>query len=175
MYLSTVLHTFTQRALFFINTTHTLLSLLTFTTTNHQPPPRATVIITRRRRINFPRFYTLCMAVSFLGREVSDLCLGKPPLRSLSAAATVADALGVLKSSDESFVSVWRCEEENDEVWRCVGKVCMVDVICYLCKEENLLAPSSALNEPLSKILPKDPSIVVHLQPSSRCKKLLIL
>ncbi|RZB97986.1 Bifunctional monothiol glutaredoxin-S16, chloroplastic [Glycine soja] len=43
---------------------------------------------------------TLCMAVSFLARDVSDLCLGKPPLRSLSASATVADALAALKSSD---------------------------------------------------------------------------
>ncbi|CAJ1956924.1 unnamed protein product [Sphenostylis stenocarpa] len=109
------------------------------------------------------------MAVNFLARDVSDLCLGKPPLRSLSAAATVADALAVLKSSDESFISVWLCceHEKEKEQCRCVGKVCMVDVICYLCKEDNLLSPSSALNQPLSVILPKDCSLVVHLEPSS--------
>ncbi|KAL2331454.1 hypothetical protein Fmac_019035 [Flemingia macrophylla] len=109
------------------------------------------------------------MAVSFLACEVSDLCLGKPPLRSLSASATVADALAALKGSDESFISVWSCDHRNDGVGycRCVGKVCMVDVICYLCTEDNLLSPSSALNKPLSSILPKDPSLVVHLQPSS--------
>lgn len=43
----------------------------------------------------------------------------------------------------------------------------MVDVICYLSKEDNLLSPSSALNQPISVILPKDCSLVVHLQPSS--------
>ncbi|BAT92540.1 hypothetical protein LR48_Vigan05g124300 [Vigna angularis] len=109
------------------------------------------------------------MAVSFLARDVSDLCLGKPPLRSLSTAATIADALAVLKNSDESFISVWLCceHEKEKEQCRCVGKVCMVDVICYLCKEDNLLSPSSALNQPISVILPKDCSLVVHLQPSS--------
>ncbi|TKY49078.1 CBS domain-containing protein CBSX5 [Spatholobus suberectus] len=113
------------------------------------------------------------MAVSFLKREVSDLCLGKPPLRSLSAAATVADALAALKSSDDSFISVWGCDhrENEEEVkggrCRCLGKLCTVDVICYLCREDNLLSPSSALNQPLSSVLTKDPSLVVHLQPSS--------
>ncbi|KAL2981004.1 hypothetical protein AAZX31_13G261500 [Glycine max] len=107
------------------------------------------------------------MAVSFLARDVSDLCLGKPPLRSLSAAATVADALAALKSSDhETHVSLWSFCENKNEV-RCVGKLCMVDVICYLCREDNLLSPSKALKEPLSSILPKDQSLVVHLQPSS--------
>ena len=111
------------------------------------------------------------MAVSFLARDVSDLCLGKPPLRSLSTAATVADALAALKNTDESFISVWLCceHEKEQELCRCVGKVCMVDVICYLSKEDNLLSPSSALNQPISVILPKDCSLVVHLQPSSRC------
>ncbi|KAL2617572.1 hypothetical protein AAZV13_08G193950 [Glycine max] len=64
---------------------------------------------------------TLCMAVSFLARDVSDLCLGKPPLRSLSASATVADALAALKSSDhETHVTLWSFCENKNEV-RCVG------------------------------------------------------
>ncbi|RDX66007.1 CBS domain-containing protein CBSX5, partial [Mucuna pruriens] len=113
---------------------------------------------------------SLCMEVSFLARDVSDLCLGKPPLRSLSATATVGDALAALKSSGESHISVWRCDHDKEEVGcfcRCVGKLCMVDVICYLCQQDNLLSPSSALHQPVSQILPKDPSLVVHLQPSS--------
>ncbi|KAJ1386429.1 CBS domain [Sesbania bispinosa] len=107
------------------------------------------------------------MAVSFLARDVSDLCLGKPPLRSLSASVTVAEALAVLKSSGESSVSVWICDHSQVGRCECVGKLCMVDVICYLCKEENLLSPSSALNAPLSAILPKVPGLVVHLESSS--------
>ncbi|OIW05263.1 hypothetical protein TanjilG_03652 [Lupinus angustifolius] len=103
------------------------------------------------------------MAVSFLGRsDVSDLCLGKPRLRSLSESATVAEALAALKSSDESFISVW-----NKEGGVCVGKVCMVDVVCFLCKEESLLCPFSALKTPLSHVLSKVPGLVMHLEPSS--------
>ncbi|KAF7836740.1 CBS domain-containing protein CBSX5-like [Senna tora] len=116
------------------------------------------------------------MAVSLLAHEVSDLCLGKPALKPLSVSATVADALAALKSSDENFISVWDCEdysigfgEENDGLGccRCVGKLCMVDVICYLCREENLLSPSSALKTPVSAILPKIPGLVMHVDPSS--------
>ncbi|MED6185963.1 hypothetical protein PIB30_062205 [Stylosanthes scabra] len=121
------------------------------------------------------------MAVSFLQeREVSDLCLGKPPLRSLSATSTIADALAALKNSEDSFISVWNCDhrrckkeaseesEEEGECCGCVGKVCMVDVICFLCREDNLLSPSQALKAPLSVILSQaPPQIVVHLEPSS--------
>ncbi|KAI4333696.1 hypothetical protein L6164_018470 [Bauhinia variegata] len=116
------------------------------------------------------------MAVSLLAHEVSDLCLGKPSLRPLSVSATVGDALAALKSSEESFISVWDCdhsarigfsEEKNDVRCRCIGKVCMVDVICYLCQEENLLSPSAALKAPVSAILPKIPGPVMHLESSS--------
>ncbi|KAE9585208.1 hypothetical protein Lal_00018212 [Lupinus albus] len=103
------------------------------------------------------------MAVSFLGRsKVSDLCLGKPPLRSLSESATVAEALVALKSSDDNFISVW-----NKEGGGCVGKVCMVDIACYLCKEESVLSPSSALKAPISHVLSKVPGLVMHLEPHS--------
>ena len=114
------------------------------------------------------------MAVRFLAREVSDLCLGKPALRSLPVSATVADALSALKRSGESHVSVWTCEHSpaaNGGVGGdclCVGKICMVDVICFLCREKNLLNPSSALQSPLFDLLSKSPGIVKHLEPHSR-------
>lgn len=117
------------------------------------------------------------MALSLLAHEVSDLCLGKPALKPLSVSSTVADALAALKSSEDDFISVWDCEhsgkigfrEQNDDVGcRCVGKLCMVDVICYLCKEENVLDPSAALRAPVSAILPKIPDLVMHLESSSR-------
>ncbi|CAL0326568.1 unnamed protein product [Lupinus luteus] len=103
------------------------------------------------------------MAVSFLGRtKVSDLCLGKPPLRSLSESATVAEALAALRNSDDSFISVW-----NKEGGGCVGKVCIVNIVCYLCKEESVLSPSSALKAPISNVLSKVPGLVMHLESSS--------
>ncbi|XP_009779846.1 CBS domain-containing protein CBSX5-like [Nicotiana tabacum] len=118
------------------------------------------------------------MAVSFLNREVSDLCLGKPALKPIPAKATVSEALTALKKSGETHVSVWSCdhstkvlEEEGgagaDSVCRCVGKISMVDVICFLSKEENLVNPSKALETPVAQILPKGDSIVRHLDPNS--------
>lgn len=116
-----------------------------------------------------------CMAVSFLRYEVSDLCLAKPALRSLSASATVADALEALKTCEENFISVWDCNHskttrslEAGQLCRCVGKVCMVDVICYLCKDDNLVSPSAALKAPVSAILSKIPGQVMHVEPSCR-------
>lgn len=117
------------------------------------------------------------MAVSFLNREVSDLCLGKPPLKPIPAEATVSEALTALKKSGETHVSVWSCDhtrkvveegEGGDSVCRCIGKICMVDVICFLCKEENLADPSKALQTPVKQILPNGNSIVRHLDPNSR-------
>ncbi|XP_010520909.1 PREDICTED: CBS domain-containing protein CBSX5-like [Tarenaya hassleriana] len=109
------------------------------------------------------------MAVSLLSREVSDLCLGKPPLRCLSAAsATVSDAVSALKSSGEPFLSVWSCNHEDDgSECECVGKICMADVICHLSKDEKtLLSPSAALKAPVSVLLPETRALVVHVQPS---------
>ncbi|ESQ43120.1 hypothetical protein EUTSA_v10013694mg [Eutrema salsugineum] len=118
------------------------------------------------------------MALTLLSHEVSDLCIGKPPLRCLSAAtATVADAIAALKSSDEPFLSVWSCNhEETDEDNKnkcdceCLGKICMADVICYLSKfDNNVLSLSSAFDASVSVLLlPKSRSIVVHVQ--SSCK-----
>ncbi|XAR66446.1 hypothetical protein NMG60_11012683 [Bertholletia excelsa] len=108
------------------------------------------------------------MAVRFLVREVSDLCLGKPALRPIPITATVADALAALKRSSESYVSVWSCDHSTAKSdCRCVGKICMVDVICFLCREKNLANPRSALQAPLSDVLPDAPSIVLHLEPQS--------
>ncbi|XP_010060537.2 CBS domain-containing protein CBSX5 [Eucalyptus grandis] len=120
------------------------------------------------------------MAAGLLSHTVSDLCLGKPALRSLpAAAATVGDALSALRSSGESCLSVWSCdhssssdgggaapEGEGGFGCRCVGKVCMVDVICYLCKDGRLSSPSSALKAPLAAILPNVPGLVIHVDPS---------
>ncbi|XP_073314122.1 CBS domain-containing protein CBSX5-like [Primulina huaijiensis] len=110
------------------------------------------------------------MAVRLLGYEVLDLCLGKPPLRSLSAGSTVSDALTVLKTSGDNFISVWSCDHRSNKrnlECVCVGKVCMVDIVCYLCKEDNLCSPGLALKSPVSVLLSKDQGSVKHVEPSS--------
>lgn len=115
------------------------------------------------------------MAVRLLANEVSDLCLGKPALRSLSISATVGDALTALKKTGENYLSVWSCDHSSlrkpkvdyDDC-RCIGKVCMVDIICFLSKEENLPSPSTALQSPLSVLVPQVPGLVRHLSPQSR-------
>ncbi|XP_052177133.1 CBS domain-containing protein CBSX5-like [Diospyros lotus] len=106
------------------------------------------------------------MAVRLLNYEVADLCLGKPPLRSLSASASLASALSALKSSDDGCISVWSCLHSAGEC-RCIGKVSMVDVICFLSKDDNLSSPSTALKSPVSALLPKLPGLVCHVEPSS--------
>ncbi|OMO76459.1 Cystathionine beta-synthase, core [Corchorus capsularis] len=117
------------------------------------------------------------MAVSLLAREVSDVCLGKPALRSLSISATVGDALWALKRFGDNYISVWNCDhnlhltspeaDKVDDECRCLGKVCMVDIICFLCKEENLSNPATAFQAPLSVLIPKVPGVVRHLEPNA--------
>ncbi|XP_009617983.1 CBS domain-containing protein CBSX5-like [Nicotiana tomentosiformis] len=110
------------------------------------------------------------MAARLLAHEVADLCLGKPPLRSLSLSSTVGEALASLKSCEDYCISIWDCDHfknvENQDCL-CVGKICMVDIICFLCKQENLASPSLALKSPLTALLPKDSSLVRHVQPST--------
>lgn len=140
----------------------------------------------------------LCMAVrlsSLSGNEVSDLCLGKPALRSLCVTDTVADALSALKRTGDTYLSIWNCHhsltrggdtntdhnnkkkreierEKGDSIdCKCIGRVCMVDIICFLCKPENLSSPATALRSSVSLLLPDlDPNspLVQHLQPNAR-------
>ncbi|KAL8235594.1 hypothetical protein R6Q59_016675 [Mikania micrantha] len=114
------------------------------------------------------------MAISFFATQVSDLCLGKPPLRSLPTTATVADAVTSLKRSGEIYVSLWTCDRSgsvaacnNTGCCRCVGKICMVDVIVHLCKEENLLNPLDALQSNVLDVVPKVKGIIRHLESNS--------
>ena len=136
------------------------------------------------------------MAISLLTHVVSDLCLGKPAIKSLSLSSTttIADALSAIKASKESFISIWSCEcdelplskinnhnhnyhNNNNKVnydyefgssCKCVGKMCMVDIILFLCQEKNLESPSSALLSPVSAILPQDSAFIKHVDPSTR-------
>ncbi|KAJ6839953.1 uncharacterized protein M6B38_311255 [Iris pallida] len=97
------------------------------------------------------------MAVSLLSHDVSDLCIGKPPLKSLPASATVAEAICALKSptTAEAYISI---VSGGNKAAAIVGKVCMVDVLCYLCSSEHISSPVAALEKPVSVLLPKDPA-----------------
>ncbi|GKD43586.1 CBS domain-containing protein CBSX5-like protein [Tanacetum coccineum] len=114
------------------------------------------------------------MAARLLAHEVADLCLGKPPLKSLSISATIRHALTALKSTDDTHVSIWSCDHHHSKQdqsfvneCRCIGKICMVDIICYLCKEENIKNPSLALDCPVSVLLSHDSNIVRHVEPAT--------
>ncbi|KAI3686279.1 hypothetical protein L1987_79953 [Smallanthus sonchifolius] len=114
------------------------------------------------------------MAARLLAHEVADLCLGKPPLRSLSISATVRHALTALNSTDDTHISVWNCNHHHslsDQTLindcRCVGKICMVDIICYLCKDVNVTSPSTALDSPVSVLLSPDSAVVRHVDPAT--------
>ena len=111
------------------------------------------------------------MAVSFLSYEVSDLCIGKPPLKPLPVTATVGEALASLKKCRESYLSLWT--EGSTGRRACLGKISMVDIICYLCSEENLRSSFAVvLSSPLSAILEKkSESLVKHVERHSRCEK----
>ncbi|TMW85156.1 hypothetical protein EJD97_023661 [Solanum chilense] len=107
------------------------------------------------------------MAAHLFAHEVADLCLGKPPLRSLCVSATIGEALISLKSCEENCISVWDCDHFKNVDCICVGKICMVDIICFLCKKENVNSPSLALKTPVTALLPKDSVLVRHVQPST--------
>ncbi|CAD5181995.1 CBS domain-containing protein CBSX5-like [Musa acuminata AAA Group] len=102
-------------------------------------------------------------------REVSDLCIGKPATRPLSLSATVGDALLALRSggSDDRLV-IWTADGPAPERKACAGNVCLVDVLCYLCAEQNLDAPMAALGAPASALLPPltAASLVRRVEPS---------
>ncbi|CAL9190869.1 unnamed protein product [Musa hybrid cultivar] len=111
------------------------------------------------------------MALSWLqDREVADLCIGKPPTRPIPLSATVGDALLALRNAGaDDRLAVWAADRAAPERRACVGKVCMVDVICCLCAEENLDAPCAALGAPVSAFLfPKAAApLVRRVEPSS--------
>ncbi|CAL9749186.1 unnamed protein product [Musa acuminata subsp. burmannicoides] len=106
---------------------------------------------------------------SLQAREVSDLCIGKPATRPLSLSATVGDALLALRSggSDDRLV-IWTADGPAPERKACAGNVCLVDVLCYLCAEQNLDAPMAALGAPASALLPPltAASLVRRVEPS---------
>lgn len=93
------------------------------------------------------------MAVSLLAHEVSDLCIGKPPLKSLPITATIGKALIALKLCGESKLGI--VSNEKNKKPMIVGKISMSDVLRYLCAQEIITSPAAALDNPVSVLLSK--------------------
>ncbi|XP_075488365.1 CBS domain-containing protein CBSX5-like [Primulina tabacum] len=108
------------------------------------------------------------MAAKFFNQVVSELCLGKPELFGITATDTVYYALTVLKRSEDTYISVWESVEELAiRSSLCIGKICMTDVILFLCREENLVDPFKAFESPVSQILSQGVSMITHLYSNS--------
>ncbi|XP_064990092.1 CBS domain-containing protein CBSX5-like [Musa acuminata AAA Group] len=106
------------------------------------------------------------MAVSLVSNEVSDLCIGKPALRSLPlSAAAVGDALLALRRGGEPHLAVLAADRAAPEKRAVVGKLCVADVLCYLCSDGNLASPAAALERPVSALLPKGAGLVRRVEP----------
>ena len=104
------------------------------------------------------------MAVRLLQtHDVSDLCIGKPPLRWLPPTSTVADAAAELEGA--AAVAVWDGDEASDVA----GRVCMADVLPFLCAAANLASPAAALQASLSDLLAAAaPPPVRRIEPDAR-------
>lgn len=98
-----------------------------------------------------------CMAVRLLANEVSDLCIGKPAVRSLPLSAAAGDLAAALRRGPQQAAG---------GAAACVAVVGpgapsrearLADVLCFLCAAPGALAhPTAALSKPASALLPKD-------------------
>lgn len=95
------------------------------------------------------------MAVSLLANEVSDLCIGKPAVRSLPLSAAAGDLAAVLRRGPRAAVTA--CIAVTGPARAVVGRVGLADVLCFLCAAPEALArPATAFAKPVSALLPKD-------------------
>ncbi|KAK3156831.1 hypothetical protein QOZ80_2AG0112530 [Eleusine coracana subsp. coracana] len=92
------------------------------------------------------------MAVSLLANEVSDLCIGKPAVRSLPLSAAAGDLAAALRRVARSGSAA--CVAVTGPARAVVGRVGLADVLCLLCDKPE--APADALAKPVSALLPKD-------------------
>ncbi|KAF8672437.1 hypothetical protein HU200_049648 [Digitaria exilis] len=96
------------------------------------------------------------MAVSLLANEVSDLCIGKPAVRSLPLSAAAGELAAALRRVARSGAAA--CVAVTGPARAVVGRVGLADVLCFLCTDPEALArPAAALAKPVSALLlPKD-------------------
>jgi hypothetical protein len=96
-----------------------------------------------------------CMAVNFLANELSDLCIGKPAVRSLPLSAATGDLAAALRRVSRSGAAA--CVAVTGPARAVVGRVGPADVLCLLCTDPEALArPAAVFSKPVSALLPKD-------------------
>uniref|UniRef100_A0A0E0DK76 CBS domain-containing protein n=1 Tax=Oryza meridionalis TaxID=40149 RepID=A0A0E0DK76_9ORYZ len=102
--------------------------------------------------------------------DVSDLCIGKPPVRWLPPSSTVADAIAEIEAGGgrgpDAAVAVW--DGRKGEV---DGRVCMADVHLFLCggdgEAASLASPAAALQATLSDLLAAGAPPVRRIEPDA--------
>ncbi|TVU32146.1 hypothetical protein EJB05_23865 [Eragrostis curvula] len=95
------------------------------------------------------------MAVSLLANEVSDLCIGKPAVRSLPLSAAAGDLAAALRRVARSGSAA--CVAVTGPARAVVARLGLADVLCFLCDAPDALArPADALAKAVSALLPKD-------------------
>lgn len=56
-----------------------------------------------------------------------------------------------------------------ESFWRCVGKIGMVDIICFLARDESLADQAAALRTPVSSIVSDTAFAIQHVDSRSKC------
>lgn len=57
---------------------------------------------------------------------------------------------------------------EKERLWRCAGKVGMVDIICFLARDESLADLGGALNFPVATLVPGSAFVVQHVDSKTK-------
>uniref|UniRef100_A0A0E0M9B3 CBS domain-containing protein n=1 Tax=Oryza punctata TaxID=4537 RepID=A0A0E0M9B3_ORYPU len=98
------------------------------------------------------------MAVRLLANEVSDLCIGKPAVRSLPLSAAAGDLAAALRRGPQQAAGgAAACVAVVGPGRAVAGRLGLADVLCFLCAAPGALAhPTAALSKPASALLPKD-------------------
>ncbi|KAM3402493.1 hypothetical protein ACQJBY_006398 [Aegilops geniculata] len=95
------------------------------------------------------------MAVSLLANDLSDLCIGKPAVRSLPLSAAAGDLAATVRKGPRAAAAA--CIAVGPARGAVVGRAGLADVLCLLCSSPDALArPAAALDRPVSALLPKD-------------------
>lgn len=59
-------------------------------------------------------------------------------------------------------------KQKDERLWRCVGKVGMVDIVCFLARDESLANLSSALKTPLASLVGESAFAVKHVDSQAK-------
>ncbi|KAI5017183.1 hypothetical protein ZWY2020_037561 [Hordeum vulgare] len=81
--------------------------------------------------------------------DVSDLCIGKPAVRSLPLSAAAGDLAATVRKGPRAVAAA--CIAVGPARGAVVGRAGLADVLCLLCS-----SPAAVLDRPVSALLPKD-------------------